>query len=170
MAMRRLLLIGAALLPVLLFAFATDVAADQGNNGGNNGGNNEQGHRTIRLETTLRGANEVPAAVGSDLTGDATVTIDLSRNRLCWKLDYDTNQTVIAAHIHKGAAGVAAPVVFGFFNPPPSATVVNRGCRTGDPALLGDIVNHPAAYYVNVHTTVFKGGAGRGQLSAESDD
>src|SRR6202165_6112790 len=99
MAMRRLLLIGAALLPVLLFAFATDVAADQGNNGGNNGGNNEHGHRTIRLETTLRGANEVPAAVGSDLTGEATVTIDLSGNRRGWKVYYDTNQSGVAAHI-----------------------------------------------------------------------
>src|ERR1700687_6022941 len=147
MAMRRLLLFGAALLPVLLFAFATDVAADQGNNGGNNGGHNEQGHRTIRLETTLRRRNEGPAAGGSGLTRDAPVT-----------------------HIHQGAPGVAAPVVFGFFNPPTSATVVNRGCRTGDPVLLADIVNHPAAYYVNVHTTIFKGGAGRGQLSAESDD
>jgi hypothetical protein len=162
MAMRRLLLFGAALLPVLLFGFATDVAADEGNHGGS--------HRTIHLETTLHGANEVPAAVGSDLTGDATVTINLSKSRLCWNLDYDTNQTVIAAHIHKAPAGVAAGVVFGFFNPPTSTTVVNRGCRQGDPALLADIAAHPSAYYVNVHTTIFKGGAGRGQLSAESDD
>ena len=61
---------------------------------------------------------------------------------LCWNLDYDTNETVVAAHIPKGGAGVAGPVIFGFFNPPPSTTLVNRGCRTGDHALLADIAQH----------------------------
>jgi hypothetical protein len=70
---------------------------------------------------------------------------------------------VVAAHIHKGPAGVAAPVVFGFFNPP--AMPVNSGCRSGARALLAAIAADPEAFYVNVHTSLHPGGAGRGQLT-----
>ena len=155
--MRRLLLFGIGLLPLVLFSFATDAMAGQTD------GVNGEGGRPFT--TTLIGANEVPAAVGSDLTGTARVTINLGQNELCWDLDYKTSQHVVAAHIHHGVAGVARPVIFGFFNPPTSAVPVNSGCRAGDPALLRDIVEHPSNYYVNVHTTIFPAGAGRGQLT-----
>jgi hypothetical protein len=72
---------------------------------------------------------------------------------------------VVAAHIHKGPAGVARPVVFGFFNPPPSTVSVNSGCRSGAPTLLAAIAADPGAFYVNVHTIEHPGGAGRGQLT-----
>lgn len=154
--MRRLLLIGFCLLPVILFGFGNDALA------GPDGINGEGGRP---FTTTLAGANEVPSAAGSDLTGTAKVTINLGQHELCWDLDYTTSQHVVAAHIHHGAAGVAGPIVFGFFNPPPSTKVVNSGCREGDPALLENIANHPGDYYVNVHTIRFPGGAGRGQLT-----
>jgi hypothetical protein len=89
---------------------------------------------------------------------------------LCWDLKYTTTQVVTAAHIHLGAAGVPGPVKFGFFNPPPSPVVVNKGCRSGDPALLALIANHPGNYYANVHTSAHPGGAARGQLTTNSDD
>jgi hypothetical protein len=155
--MRRLLLFGVCLLPVILFGFATDALAGQTD------GIKGEGGRPFT--TTLAGANEVPPAAGSDLTGTAKVTINLGQHELCWDLDYTTRQSVVAAHIHRGAAGVAGPIVFGFFNPPPSTTVVNNGCREGDLALLQQIVDHPGDFYVNVHTTRFPAGAGRGQLT-----
>lgn len=161
--MRRFLLLGAGLLPVLLFGLTNDVAASQ-----------DEGEGGITLTTTLRGANEVPAATPSDLRGKAKVTINLHTNVLCWDLDYRTSQHVVAAHIHKGAAGTAPPmnIVFGFFNPPPvpANTVVNEGCRAGSHALLADIAANPGAYYVNVHTTVHPAGAGRGQLKKKHGD
>lgn len=155
--MRRLLLLGICLLPVVVFGFANDALAGQTD------GINGEGGRPFT--TTLAGANEVPAATRSDLTGTAKVTINLGQHEVCWDLDYKTSQMVTRAHIHHGAAGVAGPIVFGFFNPPPSTTIVNSGCREGDPALLQDIVDHPGDYYVNVHTTIFPAGAGRGQLT-----
>jgi CHRD domain len=157
--MRRLLLLGVGLLPLLLFGLVNDAVAGQTD------GIKGEGGRPFT--TTLDPANEVPAALGSDLRGTAKVTINLGQNELCWDLDYTTTQTVVAAHIHVGAAGTAPPmnIVFGFFNPPPSTTVRNNGCREGSHALLEAIASNPGGYYVNVHTTAHPGGAGRGQLT-----
>lgn len=155
--MRRLLLLSVCLLPVILFGFGNDALAGQTD------GIKGEGGRPFT--TALAGGNEVPPAVDSDLTGTAQVTINLGQHELCWDLDYTTSQTVVAAHIHHGAAGVAGPIVFGFFNPPFSTKVVNSGCREADRALLENIVDHPGDYYVNVHTTRFGAGAGRGQLT-----
>jgi len=135
--MRRLLLLGIGLLPIILFGFANDALAGQTDGVKGEGGR--------PFTTTLVGSNEVPAATGSDLTGTAKVTINLGQNELCWDLHYTTTQKVVAAHIHHGVAGVAKPVIFGFFNPPASKTIVNSGCREGDPALLRDITEHPSS-------------------------
>ena len=155
--MKRRFWLAFSVLPVLAFGLVSDVAAGQTD------GIKGEGGRPFT--TVLSGANEVPAATGSDLTGTAQVTINLGQSELCWDLDYTTTQTVVAAHIHHAPAGVAAGVIFGFFNPPTSSVVVNSGCRNGDRALLADIAAHPANYYVNVHTTAHPGGAGRGQLT-----
>jgi len=156
--MRRLLLLGIALLPLVLFGFASDAIAGQTD------GTKGEGGRPFTA--TLMGINERPVvATNSDLTGTAKVTINLGQSELCWDLDYTTTEQVIAAHIHHGSAGAPGPVIFGFFNPPASAVPVNHGCREGDPTLLRDIASHPENYYVNVHTTLYPGGAGRGQLT-----
>lgn len=157
--MRRLLIFGVALLPLVLLGLATDALAGQTD------GINGEGGRPFT--TTLNGANEVPSAAGSDLMGTARVTINLGQHELCWDLDYTTTQTVVAAHIHKGGVGVANPPIFPFFNP--GQPVMNSGCRTvttaSQIALLEDISQHPSDYYVNVHTTIHPAGAGRGQLT-----
>ena len=155
--MRRVLLLGVGLLPLLMFGLVNDAMAGQTD------GIKGEGGRPFTA--TLSAANEVPSAVGSDLVGTAKVTINLGQNELCWDLDYTTTQKVVAAHIHHAAAGVAGPIVFGFFNPPASTTIVNSGCREGSHELLEAIASDPGAYYVNVHTTVHPGGAGRGQLT-----
>ena len=61
---------------------------------------------------------------------------------------------MILAHIHRGAAGTNGPVVVDFMEP------VNglNGCVQADAALIKDIRQDPAAYYVNVHTTNNAGG------------
>src|SRR5690348_801489 len=140
--MRRLLLFGICLLPLVVFGFANDALAGQTD------GTNGEGGRPFT--TTLSGANEVPSAAGSDLTGTAKVTINLGQHELCWDLDYTTTQVVTAAHIHKGVAGVANPPLVPFFN---NKQVANSGCREVDQAVLEDIAANPTSYYVNVHTT-----------------
>jgi hypothetical protein len=139
----------------MVFGLASDAMAGQTD------GIKGEGGRPFT--TTLSGANEVPQARGSDLTGTAKVTINLGQHELCWDLDYTTSQTVKAAHIHNAPAGVAGGIVIPFFNPPSS--VVNTGCRSVDRALLEKIAENPGDYYVNVHTKEFQGGAGRGQLT-----
>jgi hypothetical protein len=143
--MRRRFWLAFFVVPVLAFGLVSDVAAGEGENG--------DGGQSFNAVLT-----------GADLNGTAQVTIDLGTSVLCWEVEYTTTQQVTAAHIHKGAAGVNGPVVFGFYNPPASTVPVNEGCRSGDPALLADIAANPGGYYVNVHTTVHPGGAGRGQL------
>jgi hypothetical protein len=155
--MKRYFWLALVAIPVLALGLVSDVAAGQVE------GVNGEGGRPFT--TVLMGANEVPAVPGSDLVGTARITINLGQSELCWDLDYTTTQHVVAAHIHKGPAGVAKPVVFGFFNPPASTVVVNSGCRSGDPALLAAITKDPGAFYVNVHTSANRGGAGRGQLT-----
>lgn len=156
--MRRLLLLGLGLLPLVLFGFGTDAIAGQTDGVKGEGGR--------PFTAVLLGINERPVvATNSDLTGTARVTINLGQSELCWDLDYTTSEHVVAAHIHHAAAGMAGPIVFGFFNPPASAVPVNSGCREAAPALLKDIAAHPENYYVNVHTTLYPGGAGRGQLT-----
>lgn len=155
--MKRALYLASLAIPVFLLLTLGDASAGQVDGVKGEGGR--------PFTAVLMGANEVPAAPGSDLMGTARVTINLGQSELCWDLDYTTTQKVVAAHIHKAPPGVAGPIVFGFFNPPASPSPVNSGCREGDPTLLRAIATNPGAYYVNVHTTAHPGGAGRGQLS-----
>jgi hypothetical protein len=160
--MKRKLWLAFFVVPALAFGLVSDVAAG--------GGDGQQSGDVQNFTAVLSGANEVPPIPASDLIGTARITINTSTSVLCWDLQYTTTQHVVAAHIHRGGAGVGGPVIFGFFNPPPSTVTVNKGCRSGDPSLLADIAAHPAAFYANVHTTAHPGGAARGQLTTNSDD
>ncbi len=121
----------------------------------------------------LTGANEVPVG-DTDGVGAAAVTFDiingtpLTGAEVCWDLSYSgLTGTPSAAHIHSGAAGVNGPVLINLFTPiyalgASSAT----GCINADPTLVQSILDNPAAFYVNIHTTDFANGAIRGQLAA----
>lgn len=113
----------------------------------------------------LTGAAEVPPA-DPDGSGKAQVTISPSLGQVCFKLEVENvSLPAVGAHIHAGTAGVNGPVVVAL--DPPDAAGEAKGCRTGlDATLLNAIVAAPASYYVNVHNTVYPGGAVRGQLAA----
>jgi hypothetical protein len=67
-----------------------------------------------------------------------------------------------AAHIHIGAAGINGAIVVPLT--PPGAGGTSSGCATTSRTLVSAILDNPAGYYANVHTTDFPLGAIRGQL------
>lgn len=129
--------------------------------------------------TRLTGAAETPVGdIGG--IGGAAVTFNITDPlsnvdgaTVCWDLSYGTLAgTATASHIHRGAAGTNGPVVLPFGNITATGAT---GCATvglvagqtvGGGVLASQIVADPAGFYVNVHTTIYPGGAIRGQLAA----
>lgn len=112
------------------------------------------------LTASLSGANEVPPASTGDPDGSgmAAVTMNPGQGEICFEVATSNIATIILAHIHRGGAGVNGPVVVDFKGQ-------TSGCVSADRALIKAIIQDPAGYYVNIHTTEFPGGAVRGQLS-----
>jgi hypothetical protein len=120
------------------------------------------GHHKKALKANLKGANEVPGPGDTDGRGKARIRVRPAAGTVCFRLRWNNiAEPPTKAHIHKGAKGVAGPVVVTLFD----GTATNKGCVTGlDTALLRDIKQHPRQYYVNIHNAEFPDGAIRGQL------
>jgi CHRD domain len=130
------------------------------------------------LSAVLSGLAEVPPA-DPDGTGTASVTVDPEAGTLCYSVSTANIVTPItAAHIHEGAAGTApaANIRVHFSTAVADADGVFSGCAVnpGDynvPAgvtiqqFLTGLVANPTNYYVNVHNSIYPGGAVRGQLT-----
>jgi hypothetical protein len=119
------------------------------------------------LATDLSGAEEAPGPGDANATGSAELTLNQGQGRVCFDLSWaDIDGTVFAAHIHEGDAGSPGPIVVGLFMGTAfSGTGAESGCVEDiDPDLIKAIRKDPSAYYVNVHSSLFTGGAVRGQL------
>jgi len=138
-----------------------------------------------QFTATLLAANETSAVVGGDVNGRGTVTItmhntkDAAGNITASTADFTValtgfpaGTTLTGAHIHPGAAGVAGGVIWSLGLGTGEIVLDANGARTftktavspADVATAQGILNNPAGYYFNVHTTVNTGGAIRGQL------
>jgi hypothetical protein len=106
---------------------------------------------------TLTGAKETQTA---DPNGSGEFSWSLDGTRLCYLLTAKKIGTAAAAHIHRGAVGVAGPVRVELTAPNPASV----GCKTISSALASALRDHPRRFYVNVHTAVFPNGAIRAQL------
>ena len=114
------------------------------------------------LMATLTGAAEVPGPGSPDGTGMARVFLDPGQGTVCYELTVALTPPAAAAHIHRGAADVSGPIVVPFDAPSSGSAT---GCREGvDAALVAEIAQTPADFYVNVHNPDFPAGAIRGQL------
>lgn len=112
------------------------------------------------LTATLLGANEVPGPGDADGSGNAVVTLNPGQEEICFDIVVADVESITAAHIHRGTADVAGPVVVNF----QVAANGLSGCVSVDPALIKEIMQDPSAFYVNVHNASFPAGALRGQL------
>ncbi len=110
---------------------------------------------TTKLAAKLSGKSEVPSGAAA---GAGTATLTITGTKICWKLTFSGIGKPVASHIHKGAPGKAGPVVV-----PLGAAFKAAGC-TNSP-LGKTIAANPGAFYVNIHTAKFPGGAIRGQLA-----
>jgi hypothetical protein len=110
-----------------------------------------------KFAASMVGSAEVPKGAPR---GHATAAVTITGTKVCWRF---TNVTGIdkttAAHIHKGKAGTAGPVVVPF-----GAAYKASGCIASTSAVVKGILANPAGYYVNIHTVKYPGGAVRGQL------
>ena len=159
---------------VLLLAVGTAVATGHGGGGG--GKHHKVAHhhggkvRSLALFADLNGGNEIspttgqPGAGDPDGYGSASFTFD--GDQLCFGITVANLATPTAAHIHRGRKFENGDVVVPLTPIPATGDPgASSGCVTvTDAALAADIQAHPRAYYANVHTGEFPGGAVRGQL------
>jgi hypothetical protein len=115
------------------------------------------GAAILTFEVVLTGAEEVPGPGDPDGSGTATLMIDDVANTISWDITVADIDTVIAAHIQPGVAGSANPPIVDFMG-----QLSGSGLMDAD---LASVVANPTAFYLNVHTEAFPGGAIRGQLS-----
>lgn len=114
-----------------------------------------------KIDITMTGAAEVPGPGADKGMGTASLTLDPAKNQVCYMLHSSGTDTPTAAHIHKGATGVAGPPVVTLTAP---ASGMSKGCAPVAADVLSAIIATPTDYYVNVHTAAFPKGSMRGQL------
>jgi hypothetical protein len=120
------------------------------------------------INTVLTGETEVPAGdpVG---TGEAVIRVRRGQGQLCFTIEArNITLPAAAAHIHRGGAGEAGPIVVPLRTP--NAQGQARGCVNVSRATVAQILASRAQFYVNVHTSDFPGGAVRGQLAGTDED
>ena len=117
----------------------------------------------VAMNTTLRGANEVPANT-SPATGTVDAVLNKDTNLLRWKVSY-TGLTgpATAGHFHGPAAATAnAGVVQGWA----TAESGSEGSATLTAAQAADLM--AGRWYANIHTKANPGGEIRGQMTVRN--
>jgi hypothetical protein len=142
---------------------------------------------TITFSATLLPSNEVPAISNAEQSGrgTASITFNLTRNTAgaiqsgTVDFHYDltafpAGTTIIASHIHPGTTGNNGGVLISTGQSAATSLGLPNGggswearAVTGqnvDATNLQAIIDNPAGYYFNVHSTNNGGGVARGQL------
>jgi len=115
-----------------------------------------------RLYSSMTGVQEVPGPGDPNTTGTVELRVDARAGQVCWNLNVRGNDPATAAHIHRGAAGVAGPPVVTLTTP--DANGHSEGCAQVEQPLAAQLIFRPFDFYVNVHTARFPNGIARGQL------
>ncbi len=109
----------------------------------------------------LTGRAEVPGPGDRNASGHARITINLKSRQLCYRLNENGIRRPTMAHVHRGRAGKTGPPVVTLRTPTRGSV---NACTRVSRSLARDIVDHPRAFYVNIHSPRFPDGAIRGQL------
>jgi hypothetical protein len=120
------------------------------------------GNQRATLLVTMTGIQEVPGPGDADGSGTVEIEVVPTEGRLCWDLYARGIDPATAAHLHRGAAGLAGPVVL--MLTAPDASGHSQGCATIDLALARQVAAQSYDFYVNVHNAAHPDGAIRGQL------
>jgi CHRD domain len=167
MSRRLAALVGATCL-LLLLGLGSAIATGHGG-GGHKGDHHPGDHaRSLALFADLNGRNELDAKTlqpgAGDLDGFGSASVTINGTSLCFGITVGNLDKPTMAHIHKGRRFENGPVVVPLTPPADGPAGASSGCVTVDASLGADILAHPKAYYVNVHTETFPAGAVRGQL------
>ena len=142
--------------PILLAAVALVLPAAALAAAHDRGKPEDSGKKEFHIAMT--GAAETPAG---DPDGRGTAEIKIAGSQVCWQFKLSRIAAPSAAHIHRGAAGAAGPIVV-----PLGGAYKSKGCIAAPSAAIArQIAARPSAYYVNVHNAKYPGGALRGQLA-----
>lgn len=112
------------------------------------------------LSTDLVGAEERPGPGDPDGNGFVTLTMNQGRGEICFELTLSGIGPATRGHIHKAPAGEPGPIFVTLFE----SEGPGSKCVTATKAQIKEIRQNPTAFYVNIHTAEFPGGAIRGQL------
>src|SRR5579872_97344 len=130
---------------------------------------------TVTFNVNLLPSNEVPPVTNAESVarGTAVITIHKDTNAIDFAVtvtNFPAGSSLTAAHIHNGAAGVAAGVFVGTnLSAGNAPALVNGSAAFNDTESPGadkvsQILANPAGFYFNVHTVMNGGGVMRGQL------
>jgi len=141
------------------------------------------GTSNIRFTAALKPSEETPPITNAESTGSGTATIDFAITRDASNTitnaavnfqvtmsGFPSTAVVNIAHIHTGGPGVAGPILVNTTTVPGEVVLVNGAgnfSRNGismSAATAQSIIDNPAGFYFNVHTTANPGGVMRGQL------
>ena len=120
------------------------------------------GNQRATLAVTMNGIQEVPGPGDPDGSGTVEVRVVPASGQVCWNLYARGIDPATAAHIHRGAAGVAGPPVLTLTTP--DAAGRSQGCAAVDQDLARQLSLRAHDFYVNVHSIPHPAGAIRGQL------
>jgi hypothetical protein len=113
---------------------------------------------TVGARAWLSGAEETPPVTTTTASGVAIFAFDPATRQLSYEMA-TYGVTATAAHIHRGAVGVAGPVAYPLTTPAAGSSVGAVTLSVSDEALLLS-----GGLYVNVHSAAYPGGEIRGQI------
>jgi hypothetical protein len=108
-------------------------------------------------------AGLVPVPPNTEGAGSFAAQSNVGQARICWRITVTGLTDVTAAHIHYRTGPKARQIAVPLTLPMPFSAPT-KGCVDASRGLVRQILQHPGAFYVNVHTTTYPDGAISGML------